>query len=210
MLFDRFIEIIPDLGDEYFTRTELDHLEETKLIDIGVLALLLTLPAYNPLVHQHKYEWFREKDNLFIHDRQSSSSINYLHILDPVIEKYSIFLTTILMRILSKRECFASVNELLLSNPDDYLSTDEVLKICAYEQILSNDDISRICREVFPTMPTLDAKDQYQQGKQIPSMNSSLSNRQDRRSRKTVSININLHNNNQASEQINTDRGKIS
>jgi hypothetical protein len=76
ILFDRFIEIIPDLGVEYFTRTELDYLEETKLIDIGVLALLLTLPSYNPLVHQHKYQWFRDKDNSTYNHRQSLSSIS--------------------------------------------------------------------------------------------------------------------------------------
>ena len=61
-MFDQFIEHIPTLGLEYFTRLELDYLEETKLIDIGVLALLLTLPPYNPLIHQHKYEWFHEKN----------------------------------------------------------------------------------------------------------------------------------------------------
>ncbi len=69
LLFDQFIELIPDLGSEYFTRTELDYLEETKLIDIGVLALLLTLPSYNPLIHQHKYQWFRDADNQPISDR---------------------------------------------------------------------------------------------------------------------------------------------
>jgi hypothetical protein len=57
-LFDQFIESISDLGAEYFTHIELDYLEETKLIDIGVLALLLTLPSYNP---SHKHQGFDEK-----------------------------------------------------------------------------------------------------------------------------------------------------
>ena len=76
LLFNQFIEIISDLGREYFTRIELDYLEETKLIDIGILALLLTLPSYNPLIYQHKI----------------SVSLNYLHILEPIIEKYLAFL----------------------------------------------------------------------------------------------------------------------
>ena len=33
----------------------------------------------------------------------------------------------------------------------DYLSTDEILQICTYEQILSHDDIRQICRESFPS-----------------------------------------------------------
>ena len=46
-LFDYFIEIISQLGSQYFTRLELDYLEEIKLIDIGVLAILFTLPVGN-------------------------------------------------------------------------------------------------------------------------------------------------------------------
>ncbi|CAF1565464.1 unnamed protein product, partial [Rotaria sp. Silwood1] len=67
---------------------------------------------------------------------------NHLHILDPIIEKYSIFLTTIIIRIISNKERFENVNEILLSNTDYYLSTEEVLKICAYEQILDTNDQS--------------------------------------------------------------------
>ena len=50
-LFDQFIDIIPDIGFEYFTRLELDHLEETKLIDIGVLGntsyITIVQPAHS-------------------------------------------------------------------------------------------------------------------------------------------------------------------
>ncbi|CAF1326059.1 unnamed protein product [Rotaria sp. Silwood1] len=48
-------------------------------------------------------------------------SPNHLHILDPIIEKYSIFLTTIIIRIISNKE---------------------LLKICAYEQKLDTNDQS--------------------------------------------------------------------
>ena len=99
-IFDQFIDTISDLGIEYFTRIELDYLEETKLIDIGVLALLLTLPSFDPSIHQHKYPYFHDKISQF------SVSFNYLHILDPIIQKYSIFLTTILVRIISNKERF--------------------------------------------------------------------------------------------------------
>ena len=75
--------------------------------------------------------------------------------LDPIIEKYSIFLTITLLQIISNHERFSTINEILLSNPDQYLSTEEVLKICLHEQILSHDDLLRICRETFLT-PTLD------------------------------------------------------
>ena len=80
---------------------------------------------------------------------------NSLHILEPMIEKYSIFLTTILLRVLSNKERFSSVNELLLSNPDRYLSLEEVLKISIYEHMLSHDDLVRICREIFPASDPL-------------------------------------------------------
>jgi hypothetical protein len=81
-------------------------------------------------------------------------SSNYLHILDPIIEKYSIFLTIIILRILSNKERFSTINEILLSNPDHYLSTEEVLKVCMHEQLLSHDDLLRICRETFSITPT--------------------------------------------------------
>jgi hypothetical protein len=68
-LFDQFIGLIPDLGEEYFTQVELDYLEETKLIDIGVLALLLTLPTYEPSIHQHKYQWFQTNNSQPLVDR---------------------------------------------------------------------------------------------------------------------------------------------
>lgn len=68
-----------------------------------------------------------------------------------MIEKYSIFLTTILVRILSDKERFSSVNEILLSNPNDYLSLEEVLKISLHEHILSHEDLLRIYQEIFPT-----------------------------------------------------------
>ncbi|CAF1561008.1 unnamed protein product [Adineta steineri] len=166
LLFNQFIEMIASLGIEYFTRTELDYLEEIKLIDIGILALLLTLPSYNSLIHQHKYEWF--------HDQQSSSSThhrNYLHILDPIIEKYSIFLTTIIIRMISNKERFSTINEILLLNLDDYLSTEEVLKICAYEQIISHDDILHICQETFPIIPTSNTNEQSQPSRKSLSVN---------------------------------------
>ncbi|CAF5141149.1 unnamed protein product, partial [Rotaria sp. Silwood1] len=67
-------------------------------------------------------------------------SPNHLHILEPIIEKYSIFLKTIIIRIISNKEHCEKVNEILLSNTDYYLSTEEVLKICAYEQILDIND----------------------------------------------------------------------
>ncbi len=91
----------------------------------------------------------------------------YLHILDPIIEKYSIFLTIIILRIISNKERFSTINETLLSNPEQYLSIEEVLKICIHEHILSHDDILRICRETFPT----DIND-----RQISSIDSSLEN----------------------------------
>lgn len=122
-LIDRFIEMISDLGRGYFTSTELDYLEDIKLIDIGVLAILLTLPLSNPLAHQIMV------------------TPNYLHIIDPVIEKYSTFLTTIILRILSKRERFDKINEILLFNSEDYLSVEEVLKVCIQEKLLTHDNI---------------------------------------------------------------------
>ncbi|CAF1261150.1 unnamed protein product [Adineta steineri] len=166
LLFNEFIEMIANLGVEYFTRTELDYLEEIKLIDIGILALLLTLPSYNSLIHQHKYEWF--------HDQQSSSSThhrNYLHILDPIIEKYSIFLTTIIIRMISNKGRFSAINEILIFNLDDYLSTEEVLKICAYEQIISHDDILHICQETFPIIQTSNTNEQSQPSRKSLSIN---------------------------------------
>ncbi|CAF1148475.1 unnamed protein product [Rotaria sp. Silwood1] len=66
--------MISDLGIEYFTHIELDYLEEIELIDISVLAILLTLLSYNSLIHQHKYEWFRNKDNLIQNDEQISNT----------------------------------------------------------------------------------------------------------------------------------------
>ena len=66
-----------------------------------------------------------------------------------------------ILRIISNKERFSPVNEILLSNPDHYLSTEEVLKICIHEQILSYNDLLRICRETFPTtpMPNLHSQD---------------------------------------------------
>ncbi|CAF3346680.1 unnamed protein product [Rotaria sp. Silwood2] len=56
ILIEKFLEMISNLSIEYFTHIELDYLEKIKLIDIGVFAILLTLPSCNPLIHQHKYE----------------------------------------------------------------------------------------------------------------------------------------------------------
>ncbi|CAF1625727.1 unnamed protein product [Rotaria magnacalcarata] len=150
MLIEQFIEMLSNLGVEYFRPIELDYLEDIKLIDIGVLAILLTLPSYNSRFHN--------KLDHYQNDQQTSNiTANYLHILDPVIEKYSIFLTTIIIRIISKKERFEQVNEILLSNSDYYVSTEEVLKICADEQILTHDNIQQICHDIFPTIKTPDA-----------------------------------------------------
>ncbi len=94
-------------------------------------------------------------------------SSNYLHILDPIIEKYSIFLTIIILRIISNKERFSTINEILLSNPNHYLSTEEVLKICLHEQILSHDDILHICQETFPS----DIHEQHNQKSFSPNNN---------------------------------------
>lgn len=168
--------MIPTLGEEYFTRSELDHLEDMKLIDLGVLALLLTLPPYNALIHQHKYEWFRDQDTRV----SSSSSVNksnYLYNLDPIIEKYSIFLTIILIRIISNQDRFSTVNEILLSDPEYYLSVEEVWKICIYEKAVSHDDALRICQEIFPNSQTTDGKEVPENG-QISSTDSSSQSNQ--------------------------------
>ncbi|CAF0920812.1 unnamed protein product [Adineta ricciae] len=170
-LFDQFIELIPISGEEYFARIELDRLEDMKLIDLGVLALLLTLHPYNSLIHQHKYEWFRDQDSR----SSSSSSVNkssYLHILDPIIEKYSVFLTINLIKIISNKDRFSTVNEILLSDPEHYLSVEEVWKICVYEKLLSYDDALRICQETFPNSQTTNANELSENG-QIPSIDSS-------------------------------------
>ncbi|UJR31391.1 hypothetical protein I4U23_018885 [Adineta vaga] len=185
-LFDQFIDIIPQLGEEYFTRIELDHLEEIKLIDIGVLALLLTLPSYNPLIHQHRYEWFHDQNNRF---PSSSSAMNYLHNLDPIIEKYSIFLTIIIVRIISNKDRFSTINEILLSNLEHYLSIEEILKICAYEKILSQNDILRICQETFSTLQT--------------SEHSPQSDDKQRLSQKSLTTSTNTHVIDSISEDIN-------
>ena len=129
-LFDYFIEILSDLGRAYFSREELDRLEEIKLIDIGVLAHLCTLPS---LV---------SPDTL--------PTADYLHILDPTIEKYSVFLTTILLRIVSNRKRYFAVDESVVTNFDQYLAVDEVMKICAREHLLSHEDFQRLCRDAFP------------------------------------------------------------
>ncbi|CAF3346668.1 unnamed protein product [Rotaria sp. Silwood2] len=203
ILIEKFLEMISDLGVEYFTHIELDCLEEIKLIDIGVLAVLLTLPSYNPLIHQHKYEWFRNKDSLIENDEQISNiPPNYLHILDPIIEKYSIFLTTIIIRIISNKERFEKVNEILLSNSDYYLSTEEVLKICAYEQILTYDNIQYICQEIFPTKQISDINDQSHHSQKL-SIDMSAENIQEQSNEKSLTLNINQHDNDRKSEGIN-------
>ena len=51
MLIEQFIAMLSNLGVEYFTPIELDYLEDIKLIDIGILAILLTLPSYNSRFH---------------------------------------------------------------------------------------------------------------------------------------------------------------
>ncbi|CAF4553692.1 unnamed protein product [Rotaria socialis] len=149
MLIEQFIEMLSILGVEYFTPIELDYLEDIKLIDIGILAILLTLPSYNSRFHNTR--------DPYQNDQQTSNlTPNYLHTLDPAIEKYSIFLTTIIIRIISRKERFEQINEILLSNSDYYVSTEEVLKICADEQILTHDNIQQICHDIFPTIKTLD------------------------------------------------------
>ncbi|CAF4976913.1 unnamed protein product, partial [Rotaria sp. Silwood1] len=199
-------EMISDLGIEYFTHIELDYLEEIKLIDIGVLAILLTLPSYDPLIHQHKYEWFHNKDNLIQNDEQiSNMSSNHLHILDPIIEKYSIFLTTIIIRIISNKERFEKVNEILLSNMDYYLSTEEVLKICAYEQILTYDNIQYICQEIFSTKQILDTNDQSHD-QQKSSIDISIENIQEQPNKNSLALNIDQQNTDRRSEEVNISR----
>lgn len=78
-----------------------------------------------------------------------SESSNYLHVLDPTIDKYSNFLTTCLLRILSSKQRFSSVNQILLNNPTMYLSIEELLQLSQIEQILSSNDIHRICQQTF-------------------------------------------------------------
>ncbi|CAF0923040.1 unnamed protein product [Adineta ricciae] len=170
-LFDQFIELIPILGEEYFARNELDRLEDMKLIDLGVLALLLTLPSYNPLMHQHKYDWFRDEDSRSSLSASANTS-SYLYILDPIIEKYSVFLTINLIKIISNKDRFSTVNEILLSDPEHYLLVEEVWKICVYEKFLSYDDALRICQETFLNSPTTTANELSENG-QIPSIDSS-------------------------------------
>ena len=119
------------MGRAYFSRDELDRLEEIKLIDIGVLAHLCTLP---PLVTPDTFP-------------TADAATEYLHVLDPTIDKYSVFLTTILLRIVSNRKrCFA-VDKSVVTEFDQYLALDEVLKICAREQLLSHEDCQRLCRD---------------------------------------------------------------
>lgn len=84
-----------------------------------------------------------------------------MHVLDPIIEKYSSFLTTCLLRILSFRQRFSPVNQILLSNPTMYLSIDELLRLAQSEQILSSQYVQRICYETFSIES--DDNDCYQQ-----------------------------------------------
>ena len=75
MLIDQFIEMISKLGIEYFTSIELDYLEEIQLIDIGILALLLTLPSFNPSKQQHQNEFVHHHhDYAYQFDRRISNS----------------------------------------------------------------------------------------------------------------------------------------
>lgn len=81
--------------------------------------------------------------------------------MDPTIEKYSIFLTKIIIRIISNRERLENINEILLSNPDFYLSTEELLKICISEHILTNENIQQIFQEISPIDLNSDLYSQY-------------------------------------------------
>ena len=148
-LFNYFIEKLAEVGIEYFARFELDQLEEMRLIDLGIFAQLLALPFYDPQIHRHKSPWLTAERSSLSSEDHSDKATAYLHVLDPTIEKYSKFLTMILLQILSNRERVSSVIELLLNNFEHYLSVDEVFRICTDVQILSVDDVQRVCAETF-------------------------------------------------------------
>ncbi|CAF1400158.1 unnamed protein product, partial [Didymodactylos carnosus] len=176
-LFDEFLKEIADIGIEYFTEEELNCLEEAKIIDIGTLAMLLSLPKLEKLderdldddqkkfLHSSKQQQLQRSTQLStaidrtslssIKERQRSNPITkyprltYLHILDPMIKKFSLFMTSIMIRIISKKDAFNPVIETLLNNSNDYLSAGEVLEACEREQILPLTEINRICQEAF-------------------------------------------------------------
>lgn len=153
-LFNYFIEKLAEVGIEYFARIELEQLEHMRLIDVGILAQLLALPFYDPQIHRHKSPWLTAERSSLPSEDHSDKAPVYLHVLDPTIEKYSKFLTMILLQILSHRERVSSVIELLLNNFEHYLSVDEVFRICTDVQILSSDDVQRVCAEIFSNNPT--------------------------------------------------------
>ncbi|CAF5128650.1 unnamed protein product, partial [Rotaria sp. Silwood1] len=90
--------------------------------------------------------------------------------------------------IILNKERFEKVNEILLSNRDYYLSTEEVLKICAYEQILNTNDQSH--------------------HQQKTSIDISVENIQEQFNKNSLALNIDQQNTDRRSEEVNISRSK--
>ncbi|CAF5100455.1 unnamed protein product, partial [Rotaria sp. Silwood1] len=88
---------------------------------------------------------------------------------------------------------------------DYYLSTEEVLKICAYEQILTFDNIQYICQEIFSTKQILDTNDQSHH-QQKSSIDISIENIQEQSNKNSLALNIDQQNTDRRSEEVNISR----
>ncbi|CAF4969655.1 unnamed protein product, partial [Rotaria sp. Silwood1] len=88
---------------------------------------------------------------------------------------------------------------------DYYLSTEEVLKICAYEQILTYDNIQYICQEIFSTKQILDTNDQSHD-QQKSSIDISIENIQEQPNKNSLALNIDQQNTDRRSEEVNISR----
>ena len=87
------------------------------------------------------------------------------------------------------------MNEIILSNPDSYLSINEVLKICVYEQILMYEGIEHICQEIDSTFKPSETIDEFQHHDTSPT-DYSLGSIQERFSEKSLVLNIDQYDDN--------------
>ena len=102
------------LSFRIFSQVELDDLSQIDLVPKEIL------------------EHFPFEDRT----RNSSNFLSHFHVLDPIIDKYSRLLTTIILELVSKFDRLSSINESLLMNFDEFFTVDELLQICRDEKLV--------------------------------------------------------------------------
>jgi hypothetical protein len=83
------------------------------------------------------------------HDKSVRIGFEFEHDnIENIVDKYSLFLTRILIEILTKRQRLSTICELILSKYERYIRVDELVRICMEQPWLTSNIIQSICQSI--------------------------------------------------------------